>query len=75
MSALGGCMYPRVLMSETMQRAGLVTLPAWALDGWVKVLWRDAPASDLLPELTALAAFTAALLASARILARRWERL
>ena len=42
MSALGGSMFPRFLMSETMQRVGLVTFNAWALDGYLKVFWRDA---------------------------------
>ena len=43
MSALGGSMFPRFLMSEGMQRAGLVTFNAWALDGYIKVFWLDAP--------------------------------
>ena len=40
MSALGGSMFPRFLMSETMQKMGLVTFNAWALDGYIKVFWR-----------------------------------
>ena len=43
MSALGGSMFPRFLMSETMQQFGLVTFNAWALDGYLKVFWRNAP--------------------------------
>src|SRR4030095_5039861 len=42
MSALGGSMFPRFLMSEAMQRVGLVTFNAWALDGYLKVFWRNA---------------------------------
>ena len=34
MSALGGSMFPRFLMSETMQKVGLVTFNGWALDGY-----------------------------------------
>ena len=30
MSALGGSMFPRFMMSETLQRVGLVTFNAWA---------------------------------------------
>ena len=41
MSALGGSMFPRFLMSETMQKIGLVTFNAWALDGYLKVFWRE----------------------------------
>ena len=43
MSALGGSMFPRFLMSENMQKVGLLTFNAWALDGYLKVFWRDAP--------------------------------
>ena len=44
MSALGGSMFPRFLMSESMQKVGLLTFNAWALDGYLKVFWRDAAA-------------------------------
>lgn len=73
MSAVGGSMFPRFLMSETMQRLGLVTFNAWALDGYVKVFWRDAPLWELWPQLTVLASLTAVFLIVARRLARRWE--
>ena len=33
---------------------------AWALDGYVKVFWRDAPLGDLLPQLGVLAAYAVA---------------
>ena len=46
MSALGGSMFPRFLMSETMQKFGLVTFNAWALDGYLKVFWRDGALLD-----------------------------
>ena len=36
-------MFPRFLMSETMQKFGLLTFNGWALDGYLKVFWRDAP--------------------------------
>ena len=55
MSALGGSMFPRFLMSETMQRIGLVTFNAWALDGYLKVFWRDAPIWELWPQVAVLA--------------------
>ena len=72
-SALGGSMFPRFLMSETLQDIGRYTFNAWALDGYIKVLWRDAPVSALAPELAVLAALTALFLLVARLLARRWE--
>jgi len=74
MSALGGSMFPRFLMSEGMQKAGLIAFNAWALDGYVKVFWRDAPVSGLLPQLAVLLGFLAVFLVVARGLARRWER-
>jgi ABC-2 type transport system permease protein len=73
MSAIGGSMFPRFLMSETMQKAGLVTFNAWALDGYLKVFWRNAPLIDLWPQVVVLTGLTAAFLVIARTLARRWE--
>jgi ABC-2 type transport system permease protein len=73
MSALGGSMFPRFLMSEGMQKLGLVTFNAWALDGYVKVFWREAPLVELWPQVGVLALLTVVFLAVARTLARRWE--
>jgi ABC-2 type transport system permease protein len=73
MSALGGSMFPRFLMSEAMQKIGLVTFNAWALDGYIKVFWRDARLVELWPQLLVLTALTAVFLALARWFARRWE--
>jgi ABC-2 type transport system permease protein len=72
-SALGGSMFPRFLMSEGMQKMGLFTFNAWALDGYIKVFWRDAPLTALWPQLAVLTALTAVFLTVARMLARRWE--
>ncbi|MGH8104305.1 MAG: ABC transporter permease [bacterium] len=73
MSALGGSMFPRFLMTDTMQKIGLVTFNAWALDGYVKVFWRDAALWELWPQLLVMTGLTVAFLAVARLLARRWE--
>jgi ABC-2 type transport system permease protein len=67
-------MFPRFLMTPAMQKAGLLTFNAWALDGYVKVFWREAPLGALWPQLGVLAAFLVAFLALARLFARRWER-
>jgi ABC-2 type transport system permease protein len=75
MSALGGSMFPRFLMSETMQKAGLVTFNAWALDGYLKVFWRNSPLIDLWPQALVLTGLTIVFLTAARQLARRWETL
>jgi ABC-2 type transport system permease protein len=73
MSALGGSMFPRFLMTETMQTIGLVTFNAWALDGYLKVFWRDAPIWQLWPQVLVLGGLAIAFLAAARLLARKWE--
>jgi ABC-2 type transport system permease protein len=73
MSALGGSMFPRFLMSETMQKMGLVTFNAWALDGYLKVFWREAPLTALWPQVLVLSIVTIVLLSLARLFARKWE--
>jgi ABC-2 type transport system permease protein len=73
MSAVGGSMFPRFAMSEGLQTAGLFTFNAWALDGYQKVFWRDAPVWELWPQLLVLAGLTVVFLVAARSLARRWE--
>jgi ABC-2 type transport system permease protein len=73
MSAVGGSMFPRFAMSESLQTAGLFTFNAWALDGYQKVFWRDAPVWQLWPQLLVLAVLTVVFLVAARLLARRWE--
>jgi ABC-2 type transport system permease protein len=73
MSALGGSMFPRFLMTDTMQKFGLVTFNAWALDGYLKVFWRNAPIWELWPQVAVLVTLAVVLLFAARTLARRWE--
>jgi linearmycin/streptolysin S transport system permease protein len=73
MSSVGGSMFPRFLMSETMQKFGLLTFNAWALDGYLKVFWRNASLLALWPQLLVLSALTLAFLGLARTFARRWE--
>ncbi|MFN0052333.1 MAG: hypothetical protein ACKV0T_09075 [Planctomycetales bacterium] len=73
MSALGGSMVPRYVMSEALQRAGLITFNAWALDGYNKVFWRNLPVTDLWPQVAVLLATTLVLLPIARWQARRWQ--
>ena len=75
MSAVGGSMFPRFLMTDTMQKMGLVTFNAWALDGYIKVFWREAPIIDLWPQVLVLATLCGVFLTVARFAARRWENL
>jgi len=73
MSALGGSMVPRFIMPELLQKIGLVTFNAWALDGYLKVFWRELPLTSLAPQLGVLTALTIVFLTVARMLAKRWE--
>ncbi|MCG6948475.1 MAG: ABC transporter permease [Acidobacteria bacterium] len=73
MSALGGSMVPRYVMSEAIQQIGKITFNAWALDGYNKVFWRDLPITALAPELAVLTVTAIILFGAARLLARRWE--
>jgi ABC-2 type transport system permease protein len=73
MSAIGGSMFPRFLMPEAMQKAGLFTINGWALDGFIKVFWRDMPVSALWQQVSVLLAIGIVLFALARRIARRWE--
>ena len=73
MSALGGSMVPRYLLSENLQKLGLITLNAWAIDGFIKVFWREEPLVNLWPQAAVLLLAAAALFAAARRVARRWD--
>jgi ABC-2 type transport system permease protein len=73
MSSVGGSMFPRFLMPEAMQKAGLLTINAWAIDGFTKVFWRDEPVSHLWPQVMVLLTVGVALFAIARKLAQRWD--
>jgi ABC-2 type transport system permease protein len=73
LSAIGGSMFPRFLMPETMQKVGLLTFNAWAIDGYTKVFWRDEPVSHLLPQVAVLLGEGLLFFLVARHFARRWE--
>jgi len=73
MSSIGGSMFPRILMPEAMQKAGLLTINAWAIDGFTKVFWRDEPLSHLWPQISVILVVRVALFMIARKLAERWE--
>jgi ABC-2 type transport system permease protein len=60
-------------MPEAMQKAGLWTINAWAIDGFRKVFWLDLPILDLWPQVGVLLAVGIVLFGVARRIARRWE--
>jgi ABC-2 type transport system permease protein len=72
-SALGGSMFPRFLMPETLQKLGLATFNSWAVEGFTKVFWREEPLAALWPQVAVLLATCAVFFALARRLARRWD--
>jgi ABC-2 type transport system permease protein len=60
-------------MPAAMQKAGLFTINAWAIDGFTKVFWRDLPVQDLWQQVSVLLAVGIGLFVIARRIARRWE--
>ncbi len=66
LSALGGSMFPRFLMPEGLQQAGLWTFNGWALTGYQKVFWYESAPLGLWPEALALCGFCTLFLAAAR---------
>lgn len=73
MSALGGSMIPRYLMSDSLQQLGWLTFNAWAIDGYDKIFWRELPVQSLAPQLAVLTLSGVFFLCIARLLAIRWE--
>jgi ABC-2 type transport system permease protein len=73
MSAVGGSMFPRYMMPQAMQKAGLFTINGWAIDGFQKVFWRDLPIPALWPQVGVLLGIGIVLFVLSRRIARRWE--
>jgi ABC-2 type transport system permease protein len=73
MSALGGSMFPKFLMSDAMIKVGYFTFNSWAISGYQKVFWRDEPISSLGPEIAVLVGAGVVLFVLARWFARKWE--
>jgi ABC-2 type transport system permease protein len=70
MSALGGSMFPRFLMSPALKTVGLFTFNAWALDGYQKVFWYEADLLALVPQLSVLLALALMFMAAAIAIGR-----
>jgi ABC-2 type transport system permease protein len=73
MSALGGSFFPRFLMSEKLQKFGLLTINAWAIDGFQKIFWRDEPLVSIWPQVLVLVGLGVLFFVLARRIARKWE--
>jgi ABC-2 type transport system permease protein len=73
LSALGGSMFPRFLMPEAMQKAGLVLFNAWAIEGFTRVFWRDEPLQSLIVPTLVLLGCAVVFFAIAVRMTRRFE--
>jgi ABC-2 type transport system permease protein len=73
MSALGGSMFPKSLMSDAMLKVGYFTFNSWAISGYQKIFWRDEPVRSLGPEVAVLVTSGVVLFVLARWFARKWE--
>ncbi len=73
-SAVGGSMVPRFLMPPWLQELGWLTPNAWAIEAYQGLLWRGAPASELVVSWLVLAALGLGGLAAAVLLSRAFAR-
>lgn len=73
MSAVGGSMIPRFVMSDRMKEIGKWTFNAWALDGYQKVFWYQSPISSLIVEVSVLTGSALVFGTLALILSQRWK--
>ena len=72
MSALGGSMVPRYIMSDGMRQMGKFTFNGWALDGFQKIFWYDLPIQSIGTEVYVLLCITVLMAIVARGVAHRW---
>lgn len=73
MSALGGSMIPRYLMSESMQQLGRLTFNGWALDAYKKIFWYDLTVAAIKTEILVLLGIATVLGLAARAFANQWS--
>lgn len=70
-AALGGSMVPLEIFSPTMQQIARLTPHAWANDAFAELVRRDGSLVDVLPQISVLVAYAAALFALAALRLRR----
>jgi len=75
LSALGGSMVPRFLMSPFLQDLGWITPNTWAIEAYTQIFWRQAPVEELLLSWATLVFAAVASLLVARRLAQRLQYL
>jgi ABC-2 type transport system permease protein len=67
---LGGCMWPLEIVPPVMRTIGHLTPQAWAMDGWIALVFDGDGVGAIVPQLAVLAAFAIVL-----GLAARWRLL
>jgi ABC-2 type transport system permease protein len=58
MSALGGSMFPRIIMPDWMKTAGLFTVNSWSMDAFWGIFWRDFGFAQIGKDAAVLAGIT-----------------
>jgi ABC-2 type transport system permease protein len=58
MSALGGSMFPTIIMPQYIQTIGKFTLNYWAMKGITDIFWYNKTLSDIYPSVLVLFAIT-----------------
>lgn len=74
MSAIGGSMIPRFVMSERMKELGRFSFNAWALDGFQKVFWFRVPLRELQLEVAVLLGSAFIMCMLTLVFSGRWKR-
>lgn len=68
---LGGCMWPLDIVPSALRTVGHLTPHAWAMDGFVGLVFEDAGLTDILGSVAVLAGFAAVFLGLGVLLLRR----
>jgi ABC-2 type transport system permease protein len=68
---LGGCMWPLAIVPAPMRAVGHLFPQAWAMDGFIALIARNAGLAGITRQLAVLAGFAAVLLALATWRLRR----
>jgi ABC-2 type transport system permease protein len=71
MGMLGGALWPLQFVPDWLRQLGHITPHAWAMDGWVAVVFEDGGVGDIVVELAVLVAFGVLLTALAAEMLRR----
>jgi ABC-2 type transport system permease protein len=71
MGMLGGALWPLQFVPDWLRQLGHLTPHAWAMDGWVAVIFEGGGVSDIAVEVAVLAAFAVVLMTLSATMLRR----